>query len=271
MHAVIAFIVLSYGLLIILALSADKMIFLPHPSSYTDAVFAKLKSENVEHVRLRSGSETILAVYLPNPSAKYTLLWSHGNAEDLGDDLFFLEEFRRAGFAVFSYDYRGYGTSTGRPSEKGAYEDAHAAYDYLTQTLHVEPARIISYGHSLGAAAAIELASTKPVGALIADAPFITAFRVLTRVPVLPWDKFDNASRIRRVHCPVLIIQGKADEVIPWWHGQRIYALANEPKRSLWIDKAGHNDIFIVAGKQYLQAVNDFAASIQPSSAQAAK
>jgi fermentation-respiration switch protein FrsA (DUF1100 family) len=136
--------------------------------------------------------------------------------------------------------------------------------------LHIEPAHIIAFGHSLGAAAAIELASIKPVAGLIADAPFLSAFRMLTRVQVLPWDKFDNASRIREVHCPVLIIQGKNDEVIPWWHGQRIYKLANDPKRFLWIDGAGHNDTLVVAEKQYLQSLCDFAASLSAREPQSA-
>jgi fermentation-respiration switch protein FrsA (DUF1100 family) len=268
MRMLLMLIGVGYVGLITLAFFADKLIFQPHPTSYRDAEFAA--AEGIQHVRLRSGPETITAVYLSNPSATYTLLYSHGNGEDVGDDLPILEEFRHAGFAVLAYDYRGYGTSTGFPSEKGTYEDAHAAYDYLTQTLHIEPAHIIAFGHSLGAAAAIELASIKPVAGLIADAPFLSAFRMLTRVQVLPWDKFDNASRIREVHCPVLIIQGKRDEVIPWWHGQRIYQLANEPKRFLWIDNAGHNDSLVVAEKQYLQALCDFAASLSPREPQSA-
>ncbi len=258
------FVGLAYLGLIVLAVFSERLIFQPHPSSYRDKDFEPLRSQGVEHLRLRSGSETISAIYLPNPAAKYTIIYSHGNGEDIGDDMFILDEFRKAGFAVLAYDYRGYGTSTGAPTERGAYEDAHAAYDYLTQTLHVEPARIISYGHSLGAAAAIELASTRPVAALIADAPFVSAFRVMTHVQLLPWDRFNNASRIRRVKCPVLVIQGKNDEVIPWWHGQRIYELANEPKRYFWIDGAGHNDAFVVAGPKYLEVVNQFADSIAP-------
>ena len=262
MRIVLMFIALAYLGLILLALSADKLIFQPHLTSYTDVQLRNAKSESIEYVRLRSGSESISAVYLPNPTARYTLLYSHGNAEDIGDTLPMLEEFRRAGFAVLSYDYRGYGTSTGNPSEKGVYSDVQAAYDYLTQTRQVESNRIISYGHSLGAGAAIYLASTKPVAGLIADAPFVSAFRVLTRVRLLPWDEFNNSAHIRRVHCPVLVIQGKQDEVITWWHGQRIYELANEPKRSFWIDNAGHNDSFLIASKTYLQTMNEFAASL---------
>ncbi len=270
MRVLLILIGLAYLGLVLLALVADKLIFQPHPTSYTDAQLRRADAEGIEYFRLSSGSETISAVYLANPNARYTLLYSHGNAEDIGDILPLLQEFRRAGFAVFSYDYRGYGTSTGQPSEKGTYSDAHAAYDYLTQTLQVAPSAIISHGHSLGAAAAIELASAKPVAGLIADAPFVSAFRVLTSVRMLPWDEFTNSYYIRRVHCPVLVIHGKADNVIPWRHGQLIYQRANQPKRALWIDNAGHNNTFLIAGKLYLQSMTEFAASIAPASATAA-
>src|SRR5512146_2512267 len=112
----------AYLGLIVLAIFAERIIFQPHASSYRDKDFEALKSEGVEHLRLRSGSETISAVYLLNPTARYTLLYSHGNAEDIGDDMFILEEFRKAGFSVLAYDYRGYGTSSGTPSEKGLYQ-----------------------------------------------------------------------------------------------------------------------------------------------------
>ncbi len=261
----------GYLSLIVLAMFADRLIFLPHPSSYRDSDFTVTRITDIQHVKIPSGNATISAVYLANPSASYTLIYSHGNGEDIGDDLPMLQAFRQAGFAVFAYDYRGYGTSTGSSSEPGVYQDAHAAYEYLTQILQVAPMHVIAFGHSLGAAAAIELAATRPVAGLIADAPFLSSFRVLTRVQILPWDKFNNAARIRQVRCPVLVIQGKADGVIPWWHGQRIYELANQPKRFLWIDGAGHNDALAVAEKQYLQAMGDFAASIQPTSSRASR
>ena len=138
------------------------------------------------------------------------------------------------------------------------YQDAEAAYDYLTSTLQVPPDKIIASGRSLGAAAAIDLAARHPVGGLIAEAPFITAFRVMTRVRLLPWDKFDNASRIGRVRCPVLVIHGRSDGVVPWWHGERLYQLAHEPKRFLSLEGAGHNDLLLVAGKTYFTALEDF-------------
>jgi len=207
----------------------------------------------------------IAAAYLPNSEARYTLLYSHGNGEDVGDDLPILEEYRRAGFAVFAYDYNGYGGSAGKPSEAAVYRDVEAAFDFLTGTLQVPPERIISFGQSLGAAAAIHLAASRPVAGLIAQAPFLSAFRVITRVQMVPWDKFNNARTIRKVRCPVLIAHGRRDEVIPFWHGERIYELANQPKQNIWLENAHHNDVMVVASQSFVKAIQDFADQLPAS------
>jgi fermentation-respiration switch protein FrsA (DUF1100 family) len=201
----------------------------------------------------------ITALYLPNPGATYTLLFSHGNAEDLGDDRPLLQQLRTAGFSVFAYDYHGYGTSGGTPSEKTVYSDVEAAYAYLTGTLRVPPERIISFGRSVGTGAAIELASRRPIGGLIVQSGFTTAFRVLTHVTLVPFDKFRNIDKISRVRCPVLVMHGRADGVIPLGHGLKLFERANTPKMSLWIEGAGHNDFELVAGERYFQAINEFA------------
>ena len=252
-----------YAVLIGLALFSDRLIFQAQPSSYTDEnLSATASRENGRLMHVMSGDQRITAVYLPNPQATYTLLFSHGNAEDLGDALSFLQMYRQAGFAVFAYDYRGYGTSTGRPTEAGVYEDAAAAYRYLTGTLHVPTDHIISMGRSVGCAPAIHTAATQKVAGLVAEAPFMTAFRVLTRVPLLPWDKFNNLRDIRNVHAPVLIIHGRNDQVIPFWHGERLFARANEPKQFVAVDGAGHNDVLFIAGKKYFDTIVQFAATL---------
>lgn len=254
-----------YIALIVLALFSDRLIFQPQPSTYTDQSLAMTVSHmNVpgQVFHLVSGSERISAVYLPNAEAQFTILFSHGNAEDLGDSLNFLQMYRDAGFAVFAYDYRGYGTSTGRPSESGVYQDVATAYAYLTTTLKVPAEQVISMGRSVGCAPAIHLAATHQTAGLIAEAPFMSAFRVLTRVPLLPWDKFNNLRDIQHVHVPVLIIHGRKDDVVPFWHGQRVFRAASEPKAFVAVDGAGHNDVLFVAGKRYFDAIKAFAESL---------
>jgi fermentation-respiration switch protein FrsA (DUF1100 family) len=239
------------GLGIIAYFFADKLIFQPQPAfSAGDDSTLKLRAPN---------GENISAKFLKNPNAEFTILFSHGNAEDIFGSTPYFEKLRDAGFSVLAYDYRGYGLSEGTPSEQNAYEDAETAYNYLVENLKIAPDKIIVHGRSLGAAVSIDLASRKKCGALIAESAFVSAFRVLTRYPVFPFDKFQNLGKIKRVKCPVLFIHGKTDEIIPFWHGERLFAAANEPKFSLWLERAGHNNVSSAGGQTYLQAIRDFA------------
>ena len=231
---------LYIGLVFVAFFLSDRMIFLPHPSSYQD-------SSDVLKITT-AGGKRISAIYLPNPSAQFTLLVSHGNAEDLGDDRDWLNELRKTGFSVFAYDYEGYGTSEGKPSEQAAYQDEIAAYNYLTEKLTTPAERVVIFGRSVGTGPASYLAAKQPAAALILQSPFVSAFRVLTKIPLLPFDKFPNAKNIRQVRCPVLIMHSHRDTVIPFWHGQKLFELANEPKQFFWAKNADHNEMDMAAG-----------------------
>ena len=230
------------------------MIFLPPTPTYQD-------SANIIKLETRDG-ERISATYFPNFSATYTILYAHGNNEDLGQILPVLLNLNELGFGVFAYDYRGYGTSEGKPSERNAYEDIDAAYVYLTQTLEIPPDRIIVYGRSVGGGSAIDLASRQPVAGLVVESSFVTAFRVVTRIPIFPFDKFSNLEKIKRVDCPVLVMHGTADEVIPFWHGQQLFEAVQTPKKSLWIADAGHQNLKDIAGDRYEKALENFIQNI---------
>jgi abhydrolase domain-containing protein 17 len=236
---------------------ADQQIFLPGPSSYQDTSEI-LKLTTSDQIQLS-------AVYLPNPASIYTILYIHGNAEDLGDIQPVLQQLRDIGFSVFAYDYRGYGTSQGTPSERNAYRDIATVYNYLTQKLRVSPQQIIAYGRSVGGASAVDLAARQPVAGLIMESAFTTAFRVVVPIPILPFDKFRNIGKIKTVKCPVLVMHGKADEVVPFQHGQQLFAAAPQPKRSLWVDEAGHNDLMWIAGDRYAKTLREFAQLVQQS------
>jgi abhydrolase domain-containing protein 17 len=235
--------------------SSEGMIFQPQLSGYRDnAGISKLTT---------SGGAKISAIYLAYPEATFTVLFSHGNAEDIGYDQDLLEQIRNAGFSVLAYDYEGYGTSEGKPSERHAYDDENAAYDFLVGMMHVQPNRIIAFGRSLGSGPATDLASRRPVAALILESGFMSAFRVVTRVSILPFDRFNNLPKIKKVHCPVLIIHGTEDSVINIRHGRALFAAANEPKRAFWVEGANHNDVATVAGTRYSDALQGFARLVQ--------
>jgi hypothetical protein len=251
----LVFVLMYAALLLFAVLLSDKMIFQPHPASYRD-------TPEVLKLTTVNGSK-ISALYFPNGSAKFTLLVSHGNGEDLGDNRYWLEDLRRAGFAVLAYDYEGYGTSEGKPSESHVYQDEEAAYDYLVVNLKVPPGRVILLGRSVGSGPAAYLAARRPVAALVLQSSFLWAFRVLTRIAILPFDKFPNYKNISHVHCPVLIIHGTEDSVIAPWHGQKLYDLANDPKSHFWVEGANHNDLEQVAGKRYSETLRQFALSLE--------
>ena len=204
-----------------------------------------------------SNGKVLSGVYLPNPKAEYTVLLSHGNAEDLGSLTPFLIHYHAQGYAVFAYDYEGYGESTGRPSEKNLYQDINATYDYLVKNLHVDPSKIVLHGRSLGSGPSIELARTKEVGKVILESPFVSAYQVFTRIP-LPFDKYKNLSKIKQIKAPVLIIHGEVDTIIPFSHGNRMYKAVVGKKEYYWVKGASHNDIYYVAGKNYWIAINNF-------------
>lgn len=229
---------------------ADRQIFLPQPSSYRD-------DGRYLEVRTPDG-ETLRARHLPNPEASHTVLFSHGNAEDLGQLEETLEEIRDLGYAVFAYDYRGYGLSTGRPTVKGACLDIEAAYAYLTGPLGVRPEQVVPFGRSVGGGPSIHLATRAPVGGLILQSTFTSAFVVVTRVPLLPFDRFRNLAGMRRVGCPVLVMHGKADRIIPFAHGLRLHGCAPEPRQHLWLEGVGHNDFPGPHAELYRKAVREF-------------
>jgi len=234
---------------------ADRIIFLPQPSSYEDGpTFLKIKTET---------DTQISALYLPDPKAEFIIIYSHGNAEDIGNIRLLLERFNLNGFSVLAYDYQGYGTSGGRPSETKAYQDIEAVYQYVINQLNIPPNRIIAMGRSIGSAVATHLASQHQIAGLILVSPLTSAFRVITHIPLLPFDKFNNLRNIRKINCPVLIIHGTDDKIIPFLHGQKLFEKANEPKFNLWVENAGHNDdISQIAGTFYWEKIRQLTNSI---------
>ncbi len=157
-----------------------------------------------------------------------------------------------------AYDYPGYGTSAGTASEERCYMSIQAAYDYLLQSQHALPQQIILYGRSLGSGPTSEFANNHPVGGVIYEGAFTSILRVPARINILPWDKFDNLSKIDKITVPILIIHGTKDGTVDVWHGKKLFAKANEPKSALWVEGAGHNDIAEVAGEKYFNSILEF-------------
>lgn len=231
---------------------ADHLIFFPPASSYEDEL------EGLEWLESAAG-DRIAARYVEAPGADTAVLFAHGNAEDIGDGVIHADHYAALGVSVLTFDYPGYGLSSGRPSEDGAYAAADAAYRYLREDRGIAPTAIIAHGRSLGGGVMVDLASRESVGGLIIESSFVSAYRVVTRVPLVPVDQFTSLKKLPAVLAPILVVHGDRDGLIAPWHGRRLYDAVPEDRRfSLWVEGAGHNDLVEVAGQRYWTALAAF-------------
>lgn len=242
---------LAYAGLNLYALVRANLLIFPVPqSSYRDDdTILKLKDGR---------EETISAYFLPAEGSERLLLYSHGNGEDIGDIRPFMEVFQRNGISVLTYDYPGYGTSSGAPSEEGCYAAIDAAFDYATGELGYSSDRIVLYGRSLGGGPATWLAERASFAGLILDGTFTSTFRVLTEVKLLAWDRFDNYARLPNIEAPTLILHGTEDRTVPFSHAQKNWEVMNEPKYRLFVEGAHHGNLIEVAGESYWTTVIPF-------------
>lgn len=242
---------LVYVVLIICSNSvANTIIFPKVPVSYQDDSSAlKLKT---------SEGATITAAYLKAPDSKQLLLYSHGNGEDLGMIQDTLQNFQKRGISVLAYDYPGYGTSSHKPTESGVYAAADAVYQFATKTLNFAPEQIVLYGYSLGSGPSCWLADRYPVNRLILEGAFTSTFRVMTRIKLFPGDQFDNFSRLKNIDCPILLIHGIKDRIVPFWHAKKNWKVLRGKKETFWVEAAGHVNLPEVAGSRYWKKVESF-------------
>lgn len=198
-----------------------------------------------------------------------TLLWFHGNAGNMGhrvDDLALFHHL--LGVNIFIFDYRGYGDSQGKPSERGVYQDSRAALAYLMGREDVNPDRIVYYGRSLGAAVAVELALRHPPDGMVLFSPFTSladmgaALYTFSPVRLLAGNRLDSLARISQYHGPLLIIHGEADEIIPIEQGRALYKAAAGPKSFYQVSGAYHNDPLGDAGAYLWAALGRFLSSL---------
>ncbi len=196
---------------------------------------------------------------------RHTLLWFHGNAGNINRRLDNIKMiYDRVPVNVFIIDYRQFGRSEGKISEKGTYIDARAALAYLHSRNDINNEKIIFFGRSLGSAVAVELAVKEKCRALILETPFTSIKEMGKKLyPFLPIHfllrtKYDSLVKIGNIKVPILIMHGDKDELVPIEHGMELYEAANEPKEFYTIPGAGHNDTHIVGGDEYYDVIRNF-------------
>lgn len=243
---------------------AQALIFPVPPSSYQD-------DAGIFKLTTRDGI-SISAYHLPaDPSggspadlSDQLLIYSHGNGEDIGTARPFLELFQKRGISVLAFDYPGYGTSGGEPSEPGCYAAIEAAYTYAVGELKYRPSSITLYGRSLGSGPSTWLAQREPVKGVILDGAFTSTFRVLTEIKLLPWDRFDNFARLPEIDCPILLVHGTEDQTVPFSHAQRNWKRIEGPRQKLFLEGAGHGNLIEIAGDRYWDTVMGFIETPKP-------
>jgi pimeloyl-ACP methyl ester carboxylesterase len=231
--------------------------------------------EGAQWVRLRAASGgTIAAVFgaaltpdgrpMPDAEQRSGLLFFYGNGSSAEGTAELLARLRRLGVNVLVPDYPGYGCSEGSASEEGCYQAADTAYDWLLGRAGGDSGRILIAGHSLGGGVAVDLASRKPAAGLALFNTFTSVVDMASReypwVPVrlLLRHRFESDRKIARVHCPILLVQGDADELIPPSMTERLVSLAGGPVTRVRISHAGHNDLFDSGGEPLWSALRRF-------------
>ena len=254
------------GLLLLLRLNESRLIYFPGAERSLLAPPSSLGLP-VERVTLptRDGLTLVSWVISSPHSSGLWLLICHGNAGNLSefDRPVHYAGLRGLGLNLLAFDYRGYGESEGAPSESGLYQDADAAYQYLRERRGIPAERIIVFGHSLGSAVAVDLASRVPVGGLIVEGALTSVVdRGAELYPYIPvrWiagSRFGSIEKISKVPAPKLFLHATGDEVIPLAHGRRLYQAAPPPKTFVEL-RGGHGDAFDVDSANYFGAIERF-------------
>ncbi|MGD1853323.1 MAG: alpha/beta hydrolase [Leptolyngbyaceae cyanobacterium] len=211
---------------------------------------------------------------LSGPLQPLTLLYLHGNSENIGANLGLAHRYQQMGFNVLLVDYRGYGLSPGPfPNEQRVYEDAIASYIYLTQTRQISPQQLWLFGHSLGGAIAIEVATQRPAAGLIIQSTFssmLEAVRLSGQYDWIPvsWiltQRFNSIAKVPQLLLPVLYIHGVEDTTTAAAMSEQLHTVSPAPKQLWLVPEAGHNNVSDTAGAAYATTVETFVQQTQPA------
>lgn len=209
----------------------------------------------------KDGAE-ISGWFIPSESPRATLLFAHGNGGNISHRLEKIRMFNSIKVNTMIFDYRGYGKSTGRPSESGLYLDAKTVYDYLLNERKIPAPQIIGYGESMGGAVIIDLAAGNNMGGLIIESSF-TSVRDMGKMifPFIPTflykTRYDSLSKIKDIGFPKLMFHSSSDEIVPYVLGKRLFEAAPDPKKFIELN-GSHNDAFLVSEKLFIKEIDSF-------------
>jgi fermentation-respiration switch protein FrsA (DUF1100 family) len=205
--------------------------------------------------------------WVPAANSRFTVLFCHGNGGNIMHRLDSINVLNELGLSCFIFDYRGYGSSEGKPSEEGTYLDVLAAYEWLTESKKIRAERIIVFGRSLGGSIAAQLAAKVRPRGLVLESCFTSyadmGARFYPYMPVRRFARFGyrTVDYVKQIHCPVLLVHSRNDDVIPFEFGLELYDAAKEPKEFIEI-RGGHNDGFLLSSEVYKTAWTKWISSL---------
>jgi len=246
-----------------------RMAFFPIAGVQQTPLVYKLEYEDLE-IRTADG-ETLHAWWLEAPQPRAQVIFWHGNGGNLSLWLDVIAAIRQRGFSVLAVDYRGFGASTGRPSEKGLYRDADAAIEVFHSRLRRPGVPVIQWGRSIGTPVAAYAASQSPPDALVLESPFRDVLAIIGGNPVMrvlhlfSSYRFPTSQFLEGYTGPLLVIHGDADRIIPYRAGRRVYEEAPTPRKTfVTIAGADHNDLHLVNRPRYWDAIDAFVTTLAP-------
>jgi uncharacterized protein len=226
---------------------AQRAVLFPTPTSARTAPPAAGFPEAEEHVLTTADGEKVILWHVPAGPGRPVVLYFHGNGDYLAGFFGRFRDLIADGTGIVALSYRGYAGSSGQPSEQGLLQDAAAAYAFTAARYSAD--KIVAWGFSLGTGVAVALAAEQPIGKLILESPYTSIVDVAASafwfapVRLLMRDQFRSDQRIARIRVPLLVMHGALDPTVPVAFGERLFALANEPKRFVRLARGGHNDL----------------------------
>lgn len=260
--------IFAFAIVVAFASLALNLLYFQFKNTYRPNQYLSLSPKSIgisfEEVDFKTEDGQILnGWFVPSKGAKLSILFCHGNTGNISDLLSRVKFFHNMGVNVLFFDYRGYGKSTGKPTEQGLYNDAVAAYDYLLTRIGVDNNNIVIVGESLGGAVGVNLSLHRNIKALILESTFVSLILEAKDIfPILPVDKlmlekFDTYSIINKIKIPKLIVHGFDDEVVSFKHAQMLFNKALMPKEFLPFE-GGHVDYVFKISIEYKQKLEEF-------------
>jgi hypothetical protein len=260
----ILFVAAGYVVLVVLVyFMQGRMVYLAEVPGRTLTMIPADIGLTYQDVSIETTDGVTLHGWFISGQSSQVLLFFHGNAGNISHRLDSIRQFHSLGLSILIIDYRGYGQSAGRTTEMGMYRDADAAWRYLIESRGIVANDIVIFGRSLGGSVASRLASENQPLALIVESSFTSIPDIAQDLyPWLParWlSRLNHATReyVRDVRCPILVIHSRDDEIIPFRHGETIFASANEPRTLLTL-RGGHNDAFLIDESAYVEGLRTF-------------